>query len=59
MTQQLIAIIVNGQDEAAAASGVFVYVIEVGRELITRGAETLIALLGMTRYNAIIIFISE
>ena len=34
----------------AAARVALTYMLEVGRELIIRGAETLIALLGMTRY---------
>ena len=35
----------------AAAKVAVTYMLEVGRELVIRGAETLIALLGMTRYQ--------
>ena len=35
----------------AAAKAALASLLEISRDLITRGAETLIALLGMTRYN--------
>ena len=56
MMQQLFSIMVkNGAPEDllpysdAAARAALVYMLDIGRELIIRGAETLIALLGMTR----------
>ena len=58
MSQQLISIFVQGglQNQQlpysdAAARAALAYMLEIGRDLITRGAETLIALLGMTRYG--------
>ena len=58
MTQQFISIMVEqGIDNQmqtlpysdAAARAAIAYMLEIGKDLITRGAETLIALLGMTR----------
>lgn len=55
MSQQLISIFVQGglnnqqlPYSDAAARAALAYMLEIGRDLITRGAETLIALLGMT-----------
>lgn len=58
MTQQLLSIVVKSGDLSdqilpysdAAARAAISYMLDVGRELVIRGAETLIALLGMTRY---------
>jgi E3 ubiquitin-protein ligase RNF139 len=59
MAQQLISIVMNkgiGGDPVlnlpysdAAARLAINYILEVGRDLVVRGAETLIAVLGMTR----------
>ena len=59
MMQQLLSMIAKSgissdqglQISDQAARVALTYMLEVGRELIIRGAETLIALLGMTRYN--------
>ena len=65
MSQQLISIFVqgglNGNQPAlpysdAAARAALAYMLEIGRDLITRGAETLRALLGMTRYAHFVSF---
>jgi hypothetical protein len=64
MSQQLISIFVQGglnsaQNSAqflplsdpAAAGAVLTFMLDIGRDLIIRGAETIICLLGMTRYD--------
>ena len=67
MSQQLISIFVQGGLNSAqnsaqflpfsdpvAAGAVVTFMLDIGRDLIIRGAETIICLLGMTRYDILI-----